>query len=263
MDPILLELGPLQLRYYGLMYAIGLLLTVKIMEREVVRTGIKMKKDDVFTMIVLIFTGGIIGARAYYVAFNLDYYFGPRVPWYEFTAVWHGGLAIHGGVLAGALSLWIYAKKKDLSFLQLADIGMPPVILAQAIGRIGNLMNGDAHGYPTDMPWGIVFKYGPASQEFPGQALHPVMIYESILNLAAFLILFFVIRKRGYKHGFVAASYVIAYSVIRFIVSFYRADDLYMFGLRAPHIISIIGLLIGLGMIITMKLYNKQDISAT
>lgn len=256
MNPILFDFGFIQLRYYGLMYAIGILFVIHLVKRDVIRLKINLTEDDIFTMAIVTFLGGILGARAYYVVFNWHYYFVAPPHWYEFIAIWHGGLAIHGGLITGPIALLSYCKRKQLHFPTIADMISPGLILAQAIGRIGNLMNGDAHGYPTTMPWGLVFKYGPAAQEFPGKPLHPVMLYESALNLTAFFILF-SIRKKGFRPGFVTASYIIAYSVIRFFVSFFRADDLYFIGLRAPHLISIVGLLLGLALIWKGKLYQK------
>ena len=262
MNPILLDLGFIQFRYYGLMYAIGIILVIQLVKRDAPYFNIKITEDDIFTLTIATFMGGIIGARLYYVFFNWNYYFVNPPVWYEFIAVWHGGLAIHGGLIGGPLALLLYCKRKKLSFIRMADIISPGLILGQAIGRIGNLMNGDAHGYPTDMPWGIVFKYGPASHEFPGKALHPVMLYESFLNLIAFTLLFMT-RRKGFKPGFITACYIIAYSIIRYFVSFFRADDLYFFGVRAPHLISIFGLVLGLGLIYFGTLYKKVPLAKT
>ena len=277
MQPILLDLGFLQLRYYGLMYAISFIFALWITHREFARKNYPLNRDQVQNFVLLVFLCSLVFARLYYVIFNWPWYFGGEAPWYEFLAVWHGGLAIHGGILGGIVAIAIFSKKYQVSFLGLTDIAALVVILGQAIGRIGNLMNGDAHGIPTDLPWGLVFPYGPASIEFPGQALHPVMIYEGGLNLLAFLILW-NLRKRGFKDGFLSALYLIFYSLIRSFVSLFRADDLFVwgvdkwgvshyffnqnadlaYGLRAPHLISLIGVVVGLGLILSLKLYRRK-----
>ena len=269
MNPILFDfgvihsnLGFLQIRYYGLMYAIGVLLSIHLIKKGVKEAKIKLTEDEVFGMCLLTFFCGVIGGRAYYVLFNLDKYFNAYTPWYECLAIWHGGLAIHGAIIGAPLSGYFYCKWKKIGFLRITDICAPPVILAQAIGRIGNLMNGDAHGYPTDLPWGIVFKYGPAAHEFPGQALHPVMLYECFLNLVAFFLLY-SLRNKGFKPGFISAWYLIAYSINRLAVTFLRADDLYIdilsFKMRAPQAISIFGILFAFGWILLFRLYQKAD----
>ena len=172
----------------------------------------------------------LIGARLYYVAFQWDYY--GRHP-LDIVKLWQGGLAIHGGVLAGLIAVWVFARVKRVRFWALTDALCPSLILGQAIGRIGNLTNGDAFGLPTTLPWGIRFPLSsPAGQAFPGQATHPSMIYEMILNLLIFALLWGWARKRGYRDGFVTAAYFILYAVARSIVSFTRADSLWLGSLR-------------------------------
>lgn len=259
MDPILLDLGFIELRYYGLFYAISIYLALKIITNDAKWSGLGLSEDEITSGGILIFLGSILGARIYYVMFNLELYFNDRVPWYEFLAIWHGGLAIHGGLIAGPLTMWLYTKRKNISFGKFADLVSPTLILGQAIGRLGNLMNGDAHGYPTDLPWGLVFPHGPASKEYPGQALHPVMLYESGLNLIAFFILF-SLRKKGFKPGFITALYMLAYAFNRYVASNFRADDLYIMGMRAPFVMSGIGLVLGLALIFGLKLYKKAEV---
>ena len=132
------------------------------------------------------------------------------------------------------------------------------IILGQAFGRFGNFMNGDAHGYPTDMPWGIVFPPGSiAGGEFGPVPLHPVMLYELGLNLLIFTFLW-SIRKRAWGDGFIFSLYLMLYSVDRFIVSFFRADDLYIGALRAPHVVSVL-LVVMVGVfVIRKKLWKKS-----
>ena len=278
MQPELIDLGFITIRYYGLMYAIGLYLALIIFASEFKRLKIKLDANRISNCVFGIFFAGLIGGRLYYVLFNLDWYLSDRVPWYEFLAIWKGGLAIHGGILGGLIGVLVMAKIYRLQFFQLADATCLSCILGQAIGRIGNFMNGDAHGTPTDVPWGLVFPHGPASREFPGIAIHPVMIYESLLNLGAFLILW-RLRLKGFKAGFISFLFIIFYSVIRSVVTFFRADDLYLWvryqngiaewftsaganfawGIRAPHAISLAGIAISLIFILTFRLYQKTE----
>jgi phosphatidylglycerol:prolipoprotein diacylglycerol transferase len=123
-------------------------------------------------------------------------------------------------------------------------------------GRFGNFMNGDAHGVPTSLPWGIVFPKGSiAGDEFPGQPLHPVMLYELVLNLASFFVLW-GLRKKDHKSGFIFALYLMGYGVIRFFVTFFRADDLYVGGIRGPHIISVLFIAGSLACIFAFRLWK-------
>jgi phosphatidylglycerol:prolipoprotein diacylglycerol transferase len=145
-------------------------------------------------------------------------------------AVWQGGLAIHGGILGGLLVCLFYTRRQKISFWKFVDIAAPSLILGQAIGRIGCFLNGDAHGYPTDMPWGLVYSpESPAGQMFPGQPLHPTQLYEMAFNFIIFGILW-VTRKKLKVDGHLFFLYVILYSIIRIFVEYFRADKLIYFG---------------------------------
>jgi phosphatidylglycerol---prolipoprotein diacylglyceryl transferase len=244
MKPILWQLGPFTLRYYGLMYALALLAAIFLIRSDLRHKKVLFDEDQLLNTITLTFLAGIIGARIYYVLFNLDYYLAYPS---EILAVWHGGLAIHGGIIAGFICGYLLARKYRFPVWSLADSGSLAVILGQAIGRWGNFFNGDAYGLPTKQPWGIIFPPdSPAGSQFPGIPTHPVMIYESLLNLLAFALLFYLSRKKKLPDGSIFALYLCAYAVVRFGVSFFRADDLMIGIFRAPHLISLFGLLLGL-----------------
>ena len=236
MHPTLVRLGPVEIRYYGLMYVIGIVLGIILLQREIPRKKVGLSKDEVISYAFWLVIGGIAGARIYYVLFMWRQFYAANP--LEIFAVWHGGLAIHGGIIGGAAAVILYARVKKVHFLDLFDATAPMLALGQAFGRIGNFMNGDAHGVPTDLPWGIVFPPGSiAGQEFPGQPLHPVMLYELALNLVNFFILW-RLRKRDHKRGFILALYLLNYGVIRFFVSFLRADSLMLGTLRGAQVLS-------------------------
>jgi phosphatidylglycerol:prolipoprotein diacylglycerol transferase len=254
MHPVLFEIGPLQIRFYGLMYAIGISCGLYIIRREVHRNQINLSDDDVINFVMFSVVGGIIGARLYYVIFNWRYY-GSDL--WEIIKVWHGGLAIHGGIIGGILMGWWFTQRHKLPFWKMADIVAPPIILGQTFGRFGNFMNGDAHGIPTSMPWGIVFPpTSIAGREFPGIPLHPTMLYEMLINFWIFLFLW-NIRTRPWKEGFLFCLYLILYSVGRFVVSFFRADDLMLGPFHIPHIISIVLIVAASFLIFKRRLWEK------
>lgn len=254
MDPVIFQIGPFALRYYGLMYALAALVGGWLLGKEARRKGIPLTDDQRWNLILFVLFGGILGARIYYVAFNWDYY-GKFLS--EIPAIWHGGLAIHGGLIGGVLTGIWYVRRHRLPFWKLADAGALSTILGQAFGRFGNFMNGDAHGIPTTKPWGIVFPPGSiAGHEFPGIPLHPVMLYELVLDLAGFFLLW-SIRKKPWGDGFIFCSYLLLYSVIRFFVSFFRADDLYMGPFRAPHVVSVLLLVIVGTYVIKKRLWKR------
>jgi phosphatidylglycerol:prolipoprotein diacylglycerol transferase len=136
------------------MYVVAIIVASYLIKKEVRRKGIGLSDDETLNLIVWTVMGSVVVARLYYVIFNLDFYLANLR---EIPAIWHGGLAIHGGLLGGVLTAWFFLKRKDVPYWRMADAVAPTLILGQAFGRFGNFMNGDAHGRPTDMPWGIVF----------------------------------------------------------------------------------------------------------
>lgn len=276
MNPIFLKLGSIEIRYYGLMYAISFLLAIYIGKKWGKSKGINEETIENFAFTAII--SGLLGARIYYVLFNLDYY-GQNL--LEIPAVWHGGLAIHGAIIGGFLGSLGFALKKKINLWDLTDIAAPLLLMGQGIGRIGNFMNGEVHGVPTFtplniifssnskffewyntyqnssleiqmkfkelVPWGVVFPSGsPAGDEFPGVALHPAMLYEMILNLIGFGVLVYLFKMKNFNKGIITMIYIVFYSLIRIFVSFFRAEDLMVMGMRAPHLTSLIMMIMAL-----------------
>jgi len=235
MHPIFVRIGPLEIRYYGLMYVIAFLMGYFLVRAEVRRKRLPLKSDDLLDLFLLAIPLGLILARAYYVAFRWDWY--RDNPW-EILKLWHGGLAIHGGLIGGAVALWIYSRWKKVNLWSLADAVVPALILGQALGRIGNFLNGDAYGVPTSLPWGIIFPPdSPAGMAYPGQPLHPAMLYECLGNLILFGTLWGLRRRRA-KPGFLTALYFMGYSLVRGLVSCVRGDSLWLGPIRAAHLAS-------------------------
>jgi phosphatidylglycerol:prolipoprotein diacylglycerol transferase len=236
MHPVLVEIGPISIRYYGLMYVLGIIAAIFLIRSEVHRKGLPLSDDDQTNLLLVTVCAGIIGARIYYVVFNWPFY--RQVLW-DIPAVWRGGLAIHGGVIGGTCAVFWFARRKQIPFLRLTDVLAPPLMLGQALGRFGNFMNGDAHGVPTTLPWGVVFApQTPAGSQFPNIPLHTTMLYEMALNLSIFLYLWGT-RKRPAKDGYTTMCYLLLYSLGRFGVEFLRADSLWFGPFRAAQLVSL------------------------
>ena len=256
MHPVLFELGPIQVRYYGLMYVVFILVGIFLIKKEVKRKGLPLTEDNIINMVMFFVIMGVLGARIYYVIFNWDYYGTNPM---EIPAVWHGGLAIHGGLIGGIIAGIYYCRKRDISFWELTDTIAPAIILGQFFGRFGNFMNGDAHGVPTTMPWGIIFPpTSIAGSQFGPVPIHPTMLYEMVINFTIFLFLW-GIRKRNYQNGFLFSVYIILYSIGRFFVSFFRADSLMIGSFRTAHVISVILILSFGGFIVTKRLWSSRE----
>jgi len=256
LHPILFEYGPIQIRFYGLMYVIAILVGNYLIKKEVDRKGIALTADDVMNFVIWTVVGGVIGARLYYVAFNLGFYSANPL---EIPAVWHGGLAIHGGMIGGIAAAFMYLKRKDIRFWKMADCVAPALILGQAFGRFGNFMNGDAHGRPTDAPWGIVFPpESIAGSENPGVPLHPTMLYEMSINLSIFLFIWLSLRKRPHRDGFIFAVYIASYSLGRFVVEHFRADSLMLGPIKVAQLVSLLIAAAAIAIIISRRLWEPQ-----
>jgi phosphatidylglycerol:prolipoprotein diacylglycerol transferase len=232
------------------MIAIACLVGMWVGGREAERKGIGKGKIQDFSLYAII--GAIIGSRLYYVLFSdwTQFWHSPL----SVFAIWQGGLAIHGALLGGFLVGLVYTRIQKISFWKFADTIAPSIILGQAIGRIGCFFNGDAHGYPTDLPWGLIYSPdSPAGEMFPGKPLHPTQLYEMVLNFIIFGLLW-KIRKNMKVDGHLFLLYVMLYSVIRIFVEHFRADKLTYFGnLSAAQSIGIIGIILGFSLMFVLK----------
>lgn len=234
--PFVLEIGPLSIRWYGLLFATGVLLGTWLAQREAIRRG--EDPDQLLNVIVYGVMAGLIGARLYYVLFNWGYY-GSRP--LKILAVWEGGLAIHGGLLAGGLTAVIYSIRKKLPVLTYLDIMAPSAPLGQAIGRWGNFFNQEAFGTPTDLPWKLYIEpYHRPPDLATFEYFHPTFLYESLWNLLVFSLLYFLLRRRLQRiPGALLLCYVGLYSVGRFFVEGLRIDSLMLGRLRAAQVMSL------------------------
>lgn len=257
MYPVLFELGPIQLRFYSLMYMLAVFTGYFLLKSEVRRKGIDISNDDLITLLTITVLGGIVGARIYYVIFNWDY-FGRHLA--DIPAIWKGGLASHGGFIAGFLVAIIYLKKQDVSLLKMADSIVPLVVLGEAFVRFGNFMNGEVHGIPTTLPWGIVFpETSIAGAQFPNTPIHPTMLYQMFYNSAIFLLLWAGIRKKNFSDGFICFMAILLYSVGRFFIEGLRADSLYIGPFRTAQVMSLILAGASVAIIYTKKLWRKTE----
>ncbi|MDU2674175.1 MAG: prolipoprotein diacylglyceryl transferase [Clostridium sp.] len=245
MNPIAFRIFGMDIRWYGLIIAFGVLAAFGV-------TYITAKKKNLDFDIIIdgflwSFPLAIIGARAYYVAFEFENY---HSIW-DMINIRNGGIAIHGGLIAGLLTAYIFTRFKKVNFFEYIDVVMPGVILAQAIGRWGNFMNQEAHGGPVTEQF--ISKFPQFIQQgmlINGTYYHPTFLYESIWNLLVCAILIFILYKKKQQHGIVIGSYMILYSIGRFFIEGLRTDSLMFFGLRIAQIVSLIGIVAGIVIII-------------
>jgi phosphatidylglycerol:prolipoprotein diacylglycerol transferase len=236
--PIALQFGPLTIRWYGILMATAMAVGLWLAHRDARRRG--LDPDDLLKAAELALLGGLVGARLYYVAFNLDYY--AALPGKIF-AVWEGGLAIHGGVLGGLLVGGGYAYARRLPVLTYLDVAAPSLALGQAIGRWGNFFNEEAFGIPTGLPWKLFISPPHRPPEYAtDEFFHPTFLYESVWDLAVFALLVGVFRRRFERvPPALFLTYLGLYSIGRFATEALRTDAL-MFGpIRVAQLVSVLG----------------------
>jgi len=234
---IAIQIGPVAIRWYGLLIATAVFLGIFLAEREARCRG--EDPEQLVNVAVIAIIAALVGARLYYVLFNWDHY--AFSPWKIF-AVWEGGLAIHGGLLAGVSAGAFVAWRRSLPALVYLDIAAPPLALGQAIGRWGNFFNQEAFGIPTDLPWKLYIDPGhrpPHLAEY--EYFHPAFLYESIWDFVVFVLLFGLLRKRlEAVRGALFLSYLGLYSLGRFFIEGLRIDSLMLGPFRAAQIMSLV-----------------------
>lgn len=216
-DPVFLNIGPLQFRWYGLMYVLSFIATYFIIRSEVRRRQLPLTKDDVADLVFYGAMGVVLGGRTGYILFyNLGFYLAHPL---KLFAVWEGGMSFHGGFLGVVLAFWLYGRRKKIPFLALTDLAALCAPVGLGLGRIGNFINGELYGRPTDAAWGIVF---PGSDGVPR---HPSQLYEAFLEG---VVLFFIVRfvsKRTTANGVTTFAACAGYGLFRFSVEFFRQPD--------------------------------------
>lgn len=228
MYPILLDLGWWQLRSYGVFVTLAVVVGVWWSAREGERRSFPRAVVYDFAWGVTI--AGLVGARLYYVLFSEPETYLAR-PW-EIFAVWHGGLSMHGGLIAGLLAGTWFIRRRGLPFRRFADAAVPGLILAQTVGQIACLLNGDTYGKPTSLPWAITFT-DPRTLAPLGVPLHPIQIYELLAYGAVFLVVQHVARSRV-ADGATALTYAVLYGAARFAMEFFRGDPPAVAGIVVP-----------------------------
>ena len=255
MNPILISIGNFQIRWYSLLVMTGFIVGYFLVRNRSKKENLDIALiSDFFCYLVIV---GILGARIYYCIFNMDYYLYNLL---DIIKIWEGGLAIHGGVIAGIIFTYFFCKKKKLDLLQLLDIMAPALVLGQAIGRWGNFFNSEAYGPSTTLKVlkGLhVPKFIIDGMYIDGAYHHPTFFYESIWCLIIFIILMIIRNKT--KKGQVAGIYFILYGIIRFFIESLRQDSLMLGPIKIAQFISIIAIIVGLYLYIKPLVRSKND----
>ncbi len=277
--PELFQLGPFSLRWYGLLIAISVLIGLNLSGELAQKKG--LKKSLINDLLPILVLSSVIGARIYYVAFEWRQYTGINfwssinflnlnIPIPSAIEIWGGGIAIHGALIMGTLSIMFFCRWRKEPFWDVIDVLVPSVALGQAIGRWGNFFNNEAFGIPTNLPWKLFIPYKFRPEIFSTQDyFHPTFLYESLWNIFVFGILIFLFKKANRREltlpsGSLSCLYLITYSLGRLWIEALRTDPLCFGGvppfcdggLRIAQLISLF--LINLGLLGLWRIYISK-----
>jgi phosphatidylglycerol---prolipoprotein diacylglyceryl transferase len=219
-NPDIIAIGPIRIRWYGMMYVLGFLAAYFLIPRQERSKQLGLVGPVVQDLIFYLAIGLIIGARLGYVIFYQynDYSLYLQNP-LEIFATWHGGMSFHGGFIGATVAGWIFCRRKKLPLWAVADSVAVVAPVGLGFGRIGNFINGELFGRPTNVPWAMIFpEGGPVPR-------HPSQLYEAFMEGLVLFTLLWLLRQRPFKDGMMVALFLILYGVFRFFLEFFRAPD--------------------------------------
>ena len=258
MNDIMIDIGFIKIKWYSFFILLAIIIGGLIVFKESKKKD--MSVDEITDILFYGILFGILGARLYYVLFNLSYYLKYPI---EIIKIWNGGLAIHGGIIAGLIFLYFYTKKNKRNIFLLTDIMSVGLIIAQAIGRWGNFFNKEAYGRivsSTFLERLHIPKFIINGMYIDGFYREPTFLYESIFNLIGFIILLLIRKNKKIKVGQLTGFYLTWYGIIRVIIESFRADSLILGSIKAAQLVSIILIIIGLFLLFRKneKLYIEE-----
>ncbi len=251
-NPVLLKVGPLEVRWYGIMYVMGFIASYFLLQKQERSRQLGVVGTVAQDLIFYLAVGLIVGARLGYIIFYEYNDFGTyiRNP-LEIIATWHGGMSFHGGLIGCVVAGLIFARRRNLPFWALADCTIVTAPIGLMLGRIGNFINGELLGLPSNVPWAMVF---PAGGPIPR---HPTQLYEAFVEGVVLFAVLWTLRKRPFKDGTMVVFFLLFYGIFRFIIEFFKEPD--------PQLGYILGMTMGqilcLGMIVAsglLELYLRR-----
>jgi len=224
-DPVIFSVGPLHVRWYGMMYVLGFIATIMLVKYQIKKFGFKELEKDFDNLNLVLIISLVLGGRLGYVLFyNLPYYLNHPS---EILATWQGGMSFHGGLLGVLIGALIFCNKKGLDFWRVTDMYTVTIPIGLGLGRIGNFINAELYGRVTNVAWGMVF---PGGGPLPR---HPSQLYEAFLEGAVLFCILWVLKEKQkppslWPHGSMLAIFLILYGIFRIIIEFFREPDAHL-----------------------------------
>ena len=219
-DPVIVSIGPIHIRWYGVMYVVGFLSAYLLIQKQKAAQRIGLVGHTAQDLIFYLAIGVIVGGRLGYVVFYQyhDYLTYLKHP-LEIVATWHGGMSFHGGLIGGIFAGWLFGYRRNLPFWVIADSTIVTAPVGLFFGRIGNFINGELWGRTTDVPWAMIF---PQAGPIPR---HPSQLYEALMEGLILFILLWTLRQRPFRDGMMVVFFVFFYGLFRFFLEFFREPD--------------------------------------
>ncbi len=250
-DPNIISIGPIQIRWYGIMYILGIASSYILIQKQKRARELNLVGPTAQDLIFYLAVGLIVGARLGYVIFyqyrNYDVYLSNPL---EIIATWHGGMSFHGGFLGAVIAGWLFCRRRKLPFWAVADCVAVTAPIGLGLGRIGNFINAELYGRVTLVPWGMVF---PHAGPFPR---HPSQLYEAALEGLLLFILLWRLRQRTFRDGMMVVFFLFFYGLFRFFAEFFREADIqvgYFGPLTMGQILCMSMMLISVGLGLILK----------
>ena len=254
-DPIAIKIGPLTVAWYGIIIVVGMMLAIYLTTKEADKRDVS--EDFIIDTAFWTIPIGIIGARLYYVLFELNVYLNDPI---RIFYIWEGGLAIYGGIIAGFLTFYYRSQKENVPILLLTDIVTPYLLLAQGIGRWGNFVNQEAHGGEVTRQFLeklMLPEFIIEGMNIGGTYYHPTFLYESVWSLIGVAVILLIRnREKLLLRGEATSAYLIWYGIGRLFIEGMRTDSLYLGAFRVSQIVSVVIILLGIGIILYQRFYK-------
>ena len=253
MNPILIQIGPIKIYWYSIMILLGVLIAYTLIVKEAKQKNIS--ENTIIDLFFITIPIALIGARIYFVIFEWNYY---STHLNEIIQVWNGGLAIHGGILAGLITILLFCKKRKINIIELLDMIVIGLLIGQVIGRWGNFFNGEAYG-PITTPENLKYlpKFIREGMYIDGFYREPTFLYESVWNLIGCIIILLNRKNKKIKTGYRTAFYLIWYGIGRFAIESLRTDSLMLGTIKIAQLVSLSMIVIGI-ILFTIKTKKKE-----